>query len=108
MNFQTTKLRTLLPPQTNTESPKRRRRAGPNHHDDPPSLQLPVDPEESDEPDEIETPCTDDAHWEIFLPDEDDPLPEPGDFWIDAPEELLGYCRPEDLGDGDWRTTNDD
>jgi hypothetical protein len=28
----------------------------------------------------------DDGRWDVFLPDDDpgEPLPEPGDFWIDA------------------------
>jgi hypothetical protein len=27
----------------------------------------------------------DDSHWDVFVPDDDeiDPLPEPGDFWIE-------------------------
>jgi hypothetical protein len=30
----------------------------------------------------------DDSHWDVFLPDDDevDPVPDPGDFWIE-PEE---------------------
>ena len=36
----------------------------------------------------------DDERWDIFLPDDDqlDPLPEPGDFWIE-PEEHQGMPR---------------
>jgi hypothetical protein len=102
MNLLTTNVRPTFPPPASSKLPKRRRRAGPNPHNDSPPLQPPVDPEESDEPDEIETPCTDDAHWEIFLPDDDDPMPEPGDFWIDDPEESLCYCRPEDPGNDGW------
>jgi hypothetical protein len=66
---------------------------------DPPPLEPPVDfgkfsrpePDEPGEPDEIELPCTDDAQWDVFIADDDcDPLPEPGDFWIDDPEEFVG------------------
>lgn len=101
-------LRLHSPSPTDSDLPKRRRRVGPNPHDDPPTLEPHVEPDESDEPHELETPFTDDALWEVFISDDDDdPLPEPGDFWIDDPDESLGYCRPEDQGDGGWRTTND-
>ena len=32
-------------------------------------------------------PADDDSHWDVFIPDDgdQDPLPEPGDFWIDKP-----------------------
>jgi hypothetical protein len=57
-----------------------------------PPVEPPAEPDESGEPDEIELPCTDDADWDVFIPDDDcDPLPEPGDFWIDDPEELADY-----------------
>jgi hypothetical protein len=102
-------LRLHCPSPTDSDLPKRRRRAGPNPHDDPPPLEPPGEPDERAEPDEFEVPCTDDAPWEVFIADDDDdPLPEPGDFWIDDPDESLGYCRPDDQGDGGWRTTNDD
>jgi hypothetical protein len=34
-------------------------------------------------------PDGDDAYWDVFIPDEDerDPLPEPGDFWIEESQE---------------------
>ncbi|MEO1497564.1 MAG: hypothetical protein AAFV43_10480 [Planctomycetota bacterium] len=32
-------------------------------------------------------PAADDPDWEVVLPDEEEPLPEPGDFWIEAPDE---------------------
>ena len=77
--------RHFLPPICG-RSPKRAR---PSHHEppaEPPPLELPSEPEEPGEPDEIEMPCTDDADWDVFIADDDcDPLPEPGDFWIDDP-----------------------
>jgi hypothetical protein len=49
--------------------------------------------EEPEEPDDVEGfPIPDDtSHWDVFIPDDDeiDPLPEPGDFWIE-PEEQQG------------------
>jgi hypothetical protein len=44
-------------------------------------------PEEPDDPDSF--PIPDDSHWDVFIPDDDevDPLPEPGDFWIE-PDDL--------------------
>jgi hypothetical protein len=58
----------------------------------------PVEPrppvEEPDEPsdlDDFDGPFTDndDSRWDVFVPDDDqrDPLPEPGDFWVDEPNE---------------------
>jgi hypothetical protein len=40
-----------------------------------------------DDPDGMRTP-RDDSHWDVFIPDDDeiDPLPEPGDFWIEPDE----------------------
>jgi hypothetical protein len=55
--------------------------------DDPPPVEPPAEPEEPGGPDETEIPCTDDADWDVFIRDDDcDPLPEPGDFWIEDPE----------------------
>ncbi len=49
------------------------------------------DPELSDPDDlEIDDPLGgDDAYWDVFIPDEDecDPLPEPGDFWVEDRQE---------------------
>jgi hypothetical protein len=45
-------------------------------------LPEPGDPED----DNFEVPAIDDdAKWDAFVPDDDelDPLPEPGDFWLD-------------------------
>lgn len=47
--------------------------------------------EEPDEPDDLDDanfPAVDDdddSRWDVFLPDDDpyEPLPEPGDFWMD-------------------------
>jgi hypothetical protein len=47
------------------------------------------DPEpELPDPDDLEIddpPSGDDAYWDVFIPDDDecDPLPEPGDFWVE-------------------------
>jgi hypothetical protein len=43
--------------------------------------------DEGDEPGHFPMP-DDDSQWDVFIPDDDeiDPLPEPGDFWIE-PEE---------------------
>jgi hypothetical protein len=61
--------------------------------DDSP-VELPVEPEEPGEPDEADFPCTDDAYWDVFIPDDDnDPLPERGDFWIEDPNDLA-FQRP--------------
>ncbi|MEX2317909.1 MAG: hypothetical protein WD669_12200 [Pirellulales bacterium] len=46
-----------------------------------------VEPEEPSELEDPNIPCTDDdPRWDVFLPDDDpyEPLPEPGDFWIDV------------------------
>ena len=34
-------------------------------------------------------PLPDDSHWDVFIPDDDelDPLPEPGDYWIEPEDE---------------------
>lgn len=48
---------------------------------------LPLDePDEPSDLDDPSLPWPDDDHWDAFLPDDDpnDPLPAPGDFWIDA------------------------
>jgi hypothetical protein len=45
-----------------------------------------VDPEDGSELEYEEIPCTDDdSRWEAFIPDQDefDPVPDPGDFWIE-------------------------
>ena len=53
-----------------------------------------LSPRELDEPgeypDDIEVPWSDEAFWDVFIPDDDelDPQPELGDFWIEDPEEL--------------------
>ena len=46
------------------------------------------EPEEM--PDDVEVPWSDEAYWDVFIPDDDelDPLPELGDFWNGDPEEL--------------------
>jgi hypothetical protein len=47
--------------------------------------QLPDDwPDDPDDPQGFPIP-DDDSHWDVFVPDDDelDPLPEPGDFWIE-------------------------
>jgi hypothetical protein len=49
-------------------------------------------PDEPEEPSDLEEPripgTDDDPRWDVFLPDGDpyEPMPEPGDFWIDAEE----------------------
>jgi hypothetical protein len=42
-----------------------------------------VEPDEESDFEFEEMPCTDESHWDAFIPDEDecDPLPEEGDFW---------------------------
>lgn len=60
----------------------------------------PDDPD--DEPDDLEPELTDpggpevddplandDSYWDVFIPDDDqcDPLPEPGDFWMEESQE---------------------
>lgn len=73
---------------------KRSRRNDPQPSIEPPADPTsnpvnPDEPEEPEEPEEIELPCTDDADWEVFVPDHDwDPMPEPGDFWIEDPEDM--------------------
>jgi hypothetical protein len=51
-----------------------------------------------EEPDDVESfPIPDDtSHWDVFIPDDDeiDPLPEPGDFWIE-PEDSQGAWSKE-------------
>jgi hypothetical protein len=44
-------------------------------------------PDEPRHPDDFPQP--DDSHWDVFIPDDDeiDPLPEPGDFWIEPEDE---------------------
>lgn len=39
-----------------------------------------------------EPPSGDDAYWDAFIPDDDecDPLPEPGDFWMEESQETKG------------------
>lgn len=76
---------------TDSDAPKRRRHALADPRDAPPPFELPAEPDEPDEPDKIEIPCPDDAPWEVFIADDDDPLPEPDDFWIDDPDESFGY-----------------
>jgi hypothetical protein len=48
---------------------------------------LPPDEHEQSpgDPDKDFFPPDDDPCWDVFLPDDDelDPLPEPGDFWLD-------------------------
>jgi hypothetical protein len=45
-------------------------------------------PDARDEPRHFPNPG-DDSQWDVFVPDDDeiDPLPEPGDFWIEPEEE---------------------
>jgi hypothetical protein len=55
----------------------------------PPSCRLDPypDPDDPDDPDEFDSPC-DDADWEVFIADDDSgPLPEPGDFWSERPDD---------------------
>lgn len=51
-------------------------------------------PDDDDSPDDGDTTPMefDDGPWEAFLPDDDqtDPLPEPGDFWIES-DQLNSY-----------------
>jgi hypothetical protein len=50
----------------------------------------PIDePDDASELDDFTMPGDDDdSQWDVFLPDDEPfgPLPEPGDFWIDAEE----------------------
>lgn len=71
--------------ETEASSPER-----PGHSPYPPSEIAPPEPppNQPDEPsdlDDVEVPCTDDRHWEVFIPDDDlyEPLPDRGDFWTD-------------------------
>ena len=43
-------------------------------------------PAEPSDLEELDWPDTDDDRWDAFIPDDDerDPMPEPGDFWIDC------------------------
>jgi hypothetical protein len=67
---------------TCTRTPKRSGRAQSPAPTEPPPLELPVEPDELEELDEIDLSCPDDAHWEVFIADDDcEPFPEPGDFW---------------------------
>jgi hypothetical protein len=47
----------------------------------------PEPPEEPFAPYDVPLPV-DGSHWDVFIPDDDeiDPLPEPGDFWIEPME----------------------
>lgn len=50
----------------------------------PDPLEPPEDGDEPSELDDYDLPCTDeDARWDVFIADDDeqDPLPERGDFW---------------------------
>jgi hypothetical protein len=50
----------------------------------------PTPPDAADDGEPWEIPCTDDdSSWDVFIPDDDerDPLPDPGDFWIDTSQE---------------------
>jgi hypothetical protein len=52
---------------------------------------LPHDwPDDPDDPHGFPIP-DDDSHWDVFIPDDDeiDPLPDPGDFWVE-PEDQQG------------------
>jgi hypothetical protein len=44
--------------------------------------------------DEFDLPWADDGdpRWDVFIPDDDerDPLPQPGDFWIDSGSDFAG------------------
>jgi hypothetical protein len=45
--------------------------------------------EELNDPQGVPIPDDDASHWDVFIPDDDeiDPLPEPGDFWIEPEDE---------------------
>lgn len=69
--------------------------------DEPSDLDLgPNDPREPSDLEFTDIPCTDaggdvdESQWEAFLPEDDewDPLPAPGDFWVD--DRLLVYPVP--------------
>lgn len=48
----------------------------------------PIEPDRSGDPDELQPPPTDDADWDVFIADDDgEPLPAPGDFWIEDPDD---------------------
>jgi hypothetical protein len=54
----------------------------------------------SDEPDDSEglpIPDDDASYWDVFIPDDDelDPLPEPGDFWIEPEDEQGAESREQ-------------
>jgi hypothetical protein len=54
--------------------------------DDSDASQSPDEPEQSPEDSQVDFLAGDhDSRWDVFLPDDDevDPLPEPGDFWLD-------------------------
>jgi hypothetical protein len=58
-----------------------------------------IEPELPDPGDlEIDAPGGDEAYWDVFIPDADecDPLPEPGDFWVeDGQESRVESQEPE-------------
>ena len=64
--------------------------------DDAPQTEPSDDDPDPDELDIDDRPTGEDAYWDAFIPDEDecDPLPEPGDFWLDDDEEFS--VSPED------------
>jgi hypothetical protein len=50
---------------------------------------LPHDwPDDPDDPHGFPIP-DDDSHWDVFIPDDDeiDPLPDPGDFWVEPDDQ---------------------
>ena len=70
---------------------------GPENVPDVPGDDCPDDDYSLDDDDSLDdgdtTPMEfDDGPWEAFLPDDDqtDPVPEPGDFWIDS-DQLNAY-----------------
>ena len=83
--------------------PKRRARSQPLEPDNPPPPSPPAEPDEPNDPDDLEVPCTDDAHWDVFIADDDDrdPLPDFDDFWIEDPEEMAGgeHSALDDFGE---------
>ena len=52
----------------------------------PPNGEPPSTKPPTSEPAAPKDPIDDEAYWDAFIPDDDecDPLPEPGDFWIDS------------------------
>ena len=70
-------MKTAVHPRSELPSPK--------SINEPGEIEIPDEPSDLEE---LDPPWTDDddARWEPFIPDEDerDPLPEPGDFWIDS------------------------